>query len=159
MYHVIYSNLHLVLTQPAVKPRLYTANVTDKQYCSIVFFSFVKLLLYKDLQTMCCLGSIHTPLGTCCVPVVSVKKQWHKRRTLALFGSGSNSDFKFSSNPSSQEQLFCTNPYSQVFGCSYMTGNIYRLKTLIQMTIMLYVVYSSQTDTSVHTVRIQKVKD
>lgn len=44
------------------------------------------------------------------VPVVSVKKQWHDRRqrpddqlrTLGLFGRGSNYDFKFLSNPSSQ---------------------------------------------------------
>lgn len=133
--------------------QLYKANVTDRQYCSIncVFFCWT-FLLYKDLQTMSCLSSIHT--SQCLtkylhvVLVVGCTKQWHDRRQRPTLTDSKLVFVEIRTVISSFHLILVhSNSFAvQVFMCS----TVYGCMTLIQITMKLSEFQKETLTVSVH---------
>lgn len=117
----------MVHTQPVVMHQLYMVNLIDNTAPLIYFYFFGKLSYGTRIYKQCVAWAASIPQLSQqkSLLLVSVKKQWHYMRQrpgdrhgiLGLLWWRLNNDFKSSSNPSSQLQFCCTNPYSQVFQC------------------------------------------
>lgn len=142
-------SLHLVLTQPVVMHQLYTTNVIDNTAPLIFFSSFVKLSYCTRIYKQCVAWAAFIPRCVSTkrflhvVPVLKSSGTTEGRdrvideRTLGLFFDEDRTMISsFHLILVHSNSFLCTNPYSQVFGCSYSTvNNIYGYKTLIQITM------------------------